>query len=135
MAAKSKSASRIDSYRKGYASGLAGKELANPYKLRGRAAGFERGYYAGCHGRYLVNAATRAEAAFAEHNRGDCLGCLRSLFYRSRPCPDAFSLMGDTIRAFAALSPLDRAAFTAWQSHYYARPVDESDVDLLAAFA
>lgn len=126
---------RQDSYRKGYAAGLAGKELGSPYKVRDRQAAYERGYSAGCHGRYVVNAAIRAERAFAEHDRAQCRSCLRASLYRTVPCRDALDLMRDTVMAFAQLGPLDRAAFVAWQSHYYSEPFEQSDADLLAAFA
>lgn len=126
---------RQDFYRKGYAAGLAGKELAARYKERNAAAQYERGWSAGSHGRYLVNVAIAAERAFAEHDRGRCLPCLKSARFRSRVCPDLWLLLCATTRAYAELSPLDRAAFHAWQSHYYAEPVEASDLDLLAAFA
>ncbi len=128
-------AQRKDSYRKGYAAGLAGQELTSRYKLRERQAAFERGHSAGSHGRYVVNAAIRAEKAFASHDPDRCPVCFRGLLYRTRPCPTALDLMRDCVSTYAQLGPLDRAAFVAWQSHYYAETVESSDLDLLAAFA
>lgn len=102
-------------YARGYRAAMGGGLKVNPFKLRGAWAGWEQGYSAGSHVRFLLDKAVLAERAFAEHDRERCAGCARLW----PVCREAMRLMGESVKAFAALPPNATRDFVAWQHVYY----------------